>query len=137
MVALLIQAEKDGEWPDQMLEALVAAVPKNDGAKSPNEFRPIVLLSLSYRAWSGLRMRQILKILCANLPDGIFGFRTGLSCAEQMLEIMLDIEHSILFDHPLAGLTADLVKCFNNLPREFIFRMAKHIGIPPKARNDL
>ena len=113
-----------------MLEALVAAVPKNEDAKSPNEFRPIVLLSLVYRAWSGLRMRQILVQLCPILPSGIFGFRTGLSTADEMLEIMLDVEHSILFDHPLAGLTADLVKCFNNLPRELIFLMADHIGIP-------
>ena len=69
LVELLSQVEKDGIWPEQMLEALVAAVPKNDGAKSPNEFRPIVLLSLVYRAWSGLSKSSNSYVLTSRMES--------------------------------------------------------------------
>ena len=62
------------EWPAQMLVGLIMSLDKQNSKHGPDAFRPICVLSLVYRTWSGIRARQILKKLSACVDGGALGF---------------------------------------------------------------
>ena len=64
------------EWSDQLLpvEGFVIALSKENSRLDANGFRPIVLFSMLYRTWAGLRARQLLRLLESRLDHEAFGF---------------------------------------------------------------
>ena len=64
-------------WPDQLLEAFVIALAKQDDSHTAGQFRPIVLLPTIYRCWSSIRSRQLLEQLDGYIHEDAFGFIPG------------------------------------------------------------
>ena len=52
------EAESSGRWPAQALQAVITALEKRPDAERVGQFRPITIISLVYRVWSGIRSRQ-------------------------------------------------------------------------------
>ena len=127
----LRQVETEGaEWPAQWLEGHVICLDKQTGRSDVNSYRPIVLLSIVYRLWAGIRARQALKQLSAVLECSAFGFLPGHEPLEFWLLLQAEIETSCETGAPLHGLSTDIVKAFNCLPRLPLFCAAKVLGFP-------
>ena len=77
---------------------------------------------------------QILKHWSKYLPDYIVGFIPGRSPQNEMIKIQHDLEvghiNSQNESTQWQGLTLDLVKCFNLIPREPARRALRHAGVP-------
>ena len=134
-VRLLLQKLHDIEqgrsaWPPQILIGFVCSLLKPGGRTDASAYRPIVLLSLIYRVWSGIRSRQILRQLAPLLPQDCLGFVPGRETTEYWYHIQTQIELCCQGAFDLYGMSCDVVKAFNNLPRFPIARMASHIGLP-------
>ena len=118
------------EWPKQLVVGFVILLCKGNGHADAQGYRPICLYSIVYRTWAGIRARQALAALRPLLPDGLFGFIPGHEATELWYTVQIDIELCCQGGEALSGLSTDVVKCFNHLPREPLLLMAAHVGLP-------
>ena len=95
-----------------------------------NGFRPICLMSMIYRTWSGLRARFLLRKLAVFTQYQAHGFLPGHEAAQVGYYTQALVELACQGDFDLVGMSCDLVKAFNNLPRDPLFQAASIIGIP-------
>ena len=121
-------------FPTKWLVAITIPLGKEIGAHSPAKTRPITVLSLLYRLWSKVVTSQILQHWSRHLPGYIVGFIPGRSPQNEMVKIQheFEVSHS-KFETGASqcqGLTLDLVKCFNLIPREPARRALIKAGIP-------
>ena len=117
-------------FEEQCQVGIVLALAKVDQPHLPSHFRPIVLLSLFYRVWASLRSRQLLHQLVGYVDEDAHGFLPGREPAHTWLQIQSLVELALQSSTDLGGLSSDVVKAFNTIRREPLFRVAKHIGVP-------
>lgn len=125
------RAEHDGRWPHQITTGKVASLAKKEGAATTNEFRPITIFSLMYRIYSSLQARMLLRWCDEWTHPDVHGNRRAHSTAHLWRTLVHDIQVAYDQNQVLSGLTADIEKCFNCLPRWPILAAALHVGAPP------
>lgn len=124
------RAELDGTWPEQTLVGRVASLCKVDTPQNVNDFRPITVISHAYRLWSGLRSKQLLRAIDKVCPSFLFGNRPGCTANGLWSHVQWLIEMAFFNGSQLAGITADIQKAFNFLPREVIMQACLLLGCP-------
>ena len=127
---LLSRAEIDGTWPEQALVGRVASLGKVEHPTRVGDFRPITVISHIYRLWSGLRAKEILSWLDGVCPAFLLGNRPSCMAAHAWSHVQWLVEMTYLKQSKLAGLTADIQKAFNHLPREVLLHACRVVGIP-------
>ena len=128
--SLLSRAEMDGCWPEQVLVGRVASLAKNCNPCQVRDFRPITVLSHCYRLWGGIRSRQLLRHVDSICPAFLFGNRPGCHAMQLWTFVQWMIEMAHLESRPLAGITADIQKAFNHIPREVMLQACLLMGMP-------
>ena len=66
-------ARSELAWPEELLTAFIALIPKLDGDARPQSQRPITLLPVLYRLRSSTRARAVLLLLGDLVPRGVQG----------------------------------------------------------------
>lgn len=133
LLAILDRVETGEAWPQQACFGVVQALAKVDGAHEVSAFRPVVVLSLLYRTWSSLRSRQLLSQLVPVIPEGQVGFIPGQEAMNVWALWMAMIDLCCQGGSTLCGLSADLVRAFNCIPRAPLFWLASFLGIPERV----
>ena len=127
----LIQAlERGASWPTQTVTGLVSALAKVPSAQKVQQYRPICIFGMFYRAWSSIRAKQCLRYLAGLVPNTLMGNIPGRSPQKIWFHVQQVIEHSYCHEGEVAGSVIDIVKCFNALPRSPLMMIARLIGIP-------
>ena len=119
------------KWPSQLLFGKVLGLAKQEHSHLPAHYRPVVILSCVYRAWSRMKAQPILQFLANAVPLEAQGFLPGRECAHIWLRLQSYIELCIQQRMDFCGFSADLEKCFNNISRDVLFTLAAHVGLPP------
>ena len=127
------RAETDGIWPAQITAGKVHSLAKVADASLPDQFRPITIFSLAYRLWSSLQARYLLSFAECWVHSGVYGSRQKLHAAHLWSKLNQEIEHAYATGQPLAGLSADLSKCFNTIPRWPTLVIAILAGTPDRV----
>ena len=127
------RAEDDGSWPVQVMAGAVSSLAKIPDASTVNEFRPITIFGFAYRCWASLHARHLLDFASTWVDDGVFGNRKGFQAAHLWRTIVQAIETAYASNLPLSGLTADIEKAYNCLPRWPVFCAARFAGTPPRV----
>lgn len=131
LVNLLNAIEQGQPWPSSLLVGTIAALEKVENAQDASQFRPICVFSLVYRTWASCRARQILDWLSAWAPEEILGSRPGCEAGSIWWRLACIIEEGFYTDSQnISGLSCDLSKCFNTLPRVPVFWLARKLGLP-------
>ena len=117
-------------WHPSSMTGLIALVEKRPGACTPNEFRPICVLSFLYRTWSSIRAKQCLQWLHQLAPPHQYGNRPNMSARHVWWKLAMQVEAATYSKQEMAGLITDVVKCFNTLPRPIIAFCGRHLGLP-------
>ena len=130
ILSLCTRASTDGCWPSQVLSGSVSSLAKTPHASTVNEFRPITIFSFVYRCWASLQARVLLDSADAWADPGIYGNRKGHQAAHLWRTIVHQIETAYSNGTTLSGLTADIEKAFNCIPRWPIFCAALFAGTP-------
>lgn len=128
--SLFQRAETDGQWPEQALVGRVAALAKTANPSLVRDFRPITVLSHCYRLWGGIRSRQLLRHVDSLCPSFLRGNRPGCHAMQLWTFVQWMIELSYHENRPLAGISADIQKAFNHIPREVMLNACLLLGIP-------
>ena len=118
------------EWPQQWLLGLVCCLKKPNQHHDVRGFRPICLLSCAYRAWSGLRARQVLRWLVHQMPPSALGFMPQREASQFWYLLEAQVELACQQDTPYLGFSTDVIKAFNVLPRDPVLETASWLGFP-------
>ena len=118
------------EWPQAVMVGLISAIEKHSAAATPAEYRPITVLSMIYRTYSSIRTKQILKWLHRQAPPGLMGNMPNQSTVQVWRALAEQIEHAQYFQSEWTGTVTDVCKCFNTLPRNVVYFLGRHLGLP-------
>ena len=72
LARILIAVEDTGVWPDGLLDAYIAMIPKTDGDATRLGQRPLSVLPVVYRIWASTRMGQLRDWFKSWVPDSVF-----------------------------------------------------------------
>ena len=130
LISAYARAQSDGAWPTQLLAGKVVSLAKSDTASCVGDFRPITIFGLPYRLWSSLQARHLLAQSDGWVDDNVFGNRPGRQAADLWFHLLAQIEVAHSAQTPLSGLSADIEKCFNCIPRYPALCIAVMVGTP-------
>ena len=130
LLSAFTRAETDGMWPRQLLAGKVHSLAKTESASAVGDYRPITVFGLAYRAWSSLHARHLLLHADQWADDGVYGNRPGRQAADLWHHVMLQVEQAYSSGVSLSGLSADIEKCFNCIPRYPALCLAVLVGTP-------
>lgn len=130
---MLNRAEQTGEWPKQALVGKVASLAKTESPSKVSQYRPITIYSQIYRLWGSIRSKQLLVALDSICPPDLMGNRPGRHAMQLWMYVQWRVEVSHLTGQELAGVTADIQKAFNHLPREVVFAAGLCVGVPNRV----
>ena len=92
LARILALVEDHGVWPDGLLDAYIAMIPKTDGDATPLVQRPLSVLPVVYRIWASSRMVQLEGWFRSWVPDSVFSAGGGRGSVEASYTTALDIE---------------------------------------------
>ena len=95
LARILSKVEDTGVWPEGLLDAYIAMIPKTDGDAAPLGQRPLSVLPIAYRIWASAKMLQLEDWCQSWVPDPVFG--GGRSSVELGILLALDIEEEGAF----------------------------------------
>ena len=72
LAILLDLVESTGTWPQGLLDAYIAMIPKADGDSTPLGQRPLSVLLVVYRLWASLRLGHLREWVEGWLPKSVY-----------------------------------------------------------------
>ena len=114
LARILTCVEDLGVWPDGLLDAYIAMIPKVDGDVTPLGQRPLSVLPVVYRIWASARMSQLESWFRSWVPDSVFSAGGGRSSVEAWYTTALDIEEVLsgVVDSDVHLFVSDVVESF-------------------------
>ena len=114
LAILLELVESSGIWPQGLLDAKIAMIPKADGDSTPPGQRPLSVLPVLYRLWASLRLGHLREWVEGWLPKSVLSLGNGLSSLEAWFSTALDIEEVLsgTGGDQLRVMVADVIKSF-------------------------
>ena len=106
LARILTRVEDTGVWPDGLLDAYIAMIPKTDGDATSLGQRPLSVLPVVYRILASTRMGQLGDWFQSWVPDSVFSAGGGRGSVGAWYTSSLDIEEV------LAGATDSHVHLF-------------------------
>ena len=132
LARILTRVEDTGVWPDGLLDAYIAMIPKTDGDATPLGQRPLSVLPVVYRVWASTRMGQLRDWFISWVPDSVFSAGGGRGSVEAWYTSSLDIEEVLAgaTDSHVHLFVADVVKLFDTVDRSILDRVLSSLGLP-------
>ena len=121
---------RTGKWPTGLLSAFVSLLAKVAHPSVPKDGRPITILPTLYRVWAKIISKKIFAAIVEHLPVDIFGSVPGRSAMDAAWELQCQLEEALAADGDLVGVSLDLSKAYNTIPRDFICALARRCGWP-------
>ena len=118
-----------GVWPQAWLFALTVMLPKTSTPESPLDLRPITILSRVYRSWSRYKAVALLVGLSNKIPKLIAGGTKNMSSLLLSAYFQETLESESL-DSSCNGVTIDIIKCYNVIPRYPLSIFMRKMGWP-------
>ena len=112
LVRIFAMVEELGVWPEGLLGAYIAMIPKVGGDSTPLGQRPFSVLPVAYRTWASARMKQLEGWFQSWVPSSVFSAGNGRSSVEAWYTTALDIEEVLAgaVDTRVHIFVADVVK---------------------------
>ena len=131
LARILTMVEDTGVWPDGLLDAYIAMIPKTDGDATPLGQRPLSVLPVVYRLWASARMGQLDGWFRSWVPDSVFSAGGGRGSVEAWYTSSLDIEEVLTgaADYHVHLFVADVIKSFDTVGRGILDRVLSSLGL--------
>ncbi|CAE7680339.1 Pol, partial [Symbiodinium microadriaticum] len=123
-----------GEWPQALLSSFVALLAKVPHPQSPKDARPITVLPTLYRLWGKIMGAKIMRALLPYLPKDLFGSVPGRSASDAAWELQTALEQAACGGDDIVGVSLDLSKAYNTIPREVVSMLADKCGWPASLK---
>ena len=77
LARILRMVEEGGVWPEGLLDAYAAMIPKSGGDAAPSGQRPLCVLPVVYRVWASARIMQLEPWFRSWVPATVFSAGGG------------------------------------------------------------
>ena len=137
LARILTLVEDTGIWPDGLLDAYIAMIPKTDGDATPLGQRPLSVLPVVYRVWASARMVQLEDWFKSWVPDSVFSAGGGRGSVEVWYATPLDTEEVLAgaADSHVHLSVADVIKSFDTVDRGILDCVLSSLGLPAWFRH--
>ena len=131
LARILAKVEELGVWPEGLLDAYIALIPKVGGCSTPLGQRPLSVLPVVYRIWASARMKQLEGWFQSWVPSSVKSAGYGRSSVEAWYTAALDIEEVLAgaVDTRVHTFVADVVKSFDTVDRGILDRVLGSLGL--------
>ena len=132
LARILTKVEDTGVWPDGLLDAYIAMIPKTDGDATPLGQRPLSVLPVVYRVWASTRMVQLESWFKSWVPDSVFSAGSGRGSVDAWYTSAFDIEEVLsgAADSHVHLFVADVIKSFDTVDRGVLDSVLSSLGLP-------
>ena len=119
---IFTKVEDLGVWPDGLLDAYIAMIPKTGGDATPLGQRPLSVLPIVYRVWASARMVQLEDWFKSWVPDSVFSAGGGRGSVEAWKTSALILRKFFLVPLTLIFIlfVADVIKSFDTVDRSIL-----------------
>ena len=124
LARILTLVEDTGVWPDGLLDAHIAMIPKSDGDATLLGQRPLSVLPVVYRVWAFARMVQLESWFKSWFPDSVFSVGGGRGSVDAWYATALDIEEV------LTGAADSHVHLLLLMSSSRLIRVLSSLGLP-------
>ena len=137
LARILRLVEETGVWPDGLLDAYVAKIPKSGGDATPLGQRPLCVLPVVYRVWASARMMQLEPWFKSWVPSSVFSAGGGRSFVDAWFSVAFDIDECLAggVDSDVHLFVADVVESFDTVDRGVLDRVLSSLGLPAWFRH--
>jgi hypothetical protein len=118
--------ERTGVWLEPIAHSFVAMLPKG-GTGTPDDLRPVVLLSVFYRLWAKCRGHEFQAFLRA---AGITPTGKSKSAEHLAFDLALRIAVAQAGGVAVSGLALDWSKCYDHLLLALLHHISTRLAIP-------
>ena len=117
LARIFAKVEELGVWPEGLLDAYIAMIPKVGGDSIPLGQRPLSFLPVVYRIWASARMKQLEGWFQSWVPSSVYSAGNGRSSVEAWHTTALDIEEVLAgaVDTHVHIFVADVVESFDTV----------------------
>ena len=131
LARILTKVENFGIWPDGLLDAYIAMIPKTDADATPPGQRPLSVLPIVYRAWDSAWLGQVDELFRSWVPDSVFSAGCGRGSVEVWFIFSLDIEDVLAgaADSLVHLFVADVIKSFDTVDRGILDSVLSSLGL--------
>ena len=132
LAILLNWVEEHSQWPTSLHTAYTALIPKSDSSQeqSPDNYRPITVLSAVYRLWSKFHFETSLQWQEQWAPPQLWGCRTKRGAEAMIYAMALNLEAAAdETNNYVGGISYDFKKCFDGVPTQFLFESLQARGM--------
>ena len=135
LAILLELVETSGTWPQGLLDAYIAMIPRLM-VILPLGQRPLSVLPVVYRLWASLRLGHLREWVEGWLPKSVFSLGNGLSSVEAWFSTALDIEEVLsgTGGDQLHVMVAGFIKSFDTVDRSILDCALGRLGLPDSFR---
>ena len=130
LARILTKVEDLGVWPDGLLDAYIAMIPKTDA--TPLDQRPLRVLPIVYRIWASARKGQLDAWFKSWVLDSVFSAGGGRGSVEAWYTSSLDIQEVLpgAADSHVHLFVADVLQSFDTVDRGILDRVLCSLGLP-------
>ena len=132
LALVLRHIETIGQWPQGLLDAYIAMIPKAEGDSTPIGQRPLCVLAVVYRLWASVRLVHLREWFSSCVPDSVFSAGKGVSSVDAWYATSIDIEevlsHARHSDFQI--FVADVGKSFDTVDRDILDCALGRLGLP-------
>ena len=134
LVDMLNAIEHGADWPTAMRVTRAVFLSKDsEDTQNPLAQRILKITSGIYRKWGSLRMRHLRPWIQAWDDDAIHAGTPGKGAADAWMNTAIDLEEAKAKLQKIAGGSIDVYKCFDQLNKPLIFKLAKEAGMPDRV----
>ena len=130
LARILSKVEETGVWPEGLLDAHIAVIPKTDGDGTPLGQRPLSVLPIAYRI-SGLRQDEAAGGVVSVLgPDSVLSAGGGRGSVEALYTTALEIEAVLsgIVDFDVHLFVADVTESFDTVDGGILDKVLTSLG---------
>ena len=117
-----------GHIPEHWQSILFTMIPKSGDLSSPSNWRPIAVLPVLYKVFSGILYNRILPIWDRHQSHGQTGFRPGVRIEEALCVAEIMIGNTLEYYIPIWIASLDLRKAFDRVEHDTLFSVVRNQG---------
>ena len=118
--------------PNQWKIGLIVKLPKKGDLTDTNNWRGIMLLSITSKVLCRVILNRITDMVDPLLRNEQAGFRRGRSCADHIFTLRQIMEQSNEWNATVYANFIDFAKAFDSIHRPAMWKIMEHYGIPNK-----
>ena len=132
MKQMILHFWETGEIPAEWEIGILKILPKKGDLTNPGNYRGIMMLEVAYKIAANILKSRLIPIQESLDHEAQCGFRPGRGCADGIFTVKTALRKRREHGLETWVMFLDLVKAFDRVPRELLWKILEKFGVPEK-----